>query len=105
LQDNGESRDWWDALKDELSGLVIVRRGNAPSTRPNEVVARIRAEIANGNIAEALTEINRLPLQTKAANWTARARSYVMARNALDRVETAALIEPMDDAPATPPAN
>lgn len=105
LQDNGETRDWWDALKDELSGLVIVRRGNAPSTRPNEVVARIRAEIANGNIAEALTEINRLPLQTKAANWTARARSYVMARNALDRVETAALIEPMDDAPATPPAN
>ena len=55
--------------------------------------------------SEALTEINRLPLQTKAANWTARARSYVMARNALDRVETAALIEPMDDAPATPPAN
>lgn len=105
LQGNGETRDWWDAFKEEMSGLVIVRHGNEPSTRPDEVIARIRAEIANGNIAEALTEINRLPLRTKAANWIARARSYVMARNALDRVETAALIEPMDETPPAPPAD
>ena len=42
----------------------------------------------------ALAEILRLPDHTAANSWIVAARRYLAGRGALDRVETAALLEP-----------
>jgi len=97
LQGDGAKRGMWDNFKHELSALIIIRRGNEPSSRPDEVVERVRGQIADGDINQALIEINRLPERGQALNWITAARHYVQAHNALDRIETAALIDPMGD--------
>jgi hypothetical protein len=50
-----------------------------------------------------------LPARDNAADWIAKARRYILARQALDTIETAALVEPrapqvvVRPAPAAPP--
>lgn len=96
------NENWWDKLKRGMADLIIIRRGAAPSNRPQEILDRVRGQIANGEIDQALIEMTRLPQHAKAKSWISQARGYVMARNALDRIETAALIDPLGDNP--PPA-
>lgn len=42
----------------------------------------------------ALAEVARMPARDAAARWIDSARRYVAARNALDAIETAALLTP-----------
>jgi hypothetical protein len=47
-----------------------------------------------------LVEVLRLPGRANAAPWIEKARRYVAARQALDTIETAALLEPVPTGPA-----
>lgn len=95
----GENEGWWEGFRRELAGLVVVRRSNTPSPAPSDRLARAKALLAAGQVDDALAEVARLPGRDAAARWIAGARRYVLARGALDRIETAALLQPQ----AAPP--
>jgi len=94
LVGGGPDQSWWDAFKAELAGMIIVRKEGTPSPLPAERIRRARRSLDSGQVTVALAEVVRLPARNNAADWIAKARRYVLARQALDAIETAALIEP-----------
>lgn len=90
----GEGESWWQAFRREMSELVIVRQEGTPSPAPRQRLERARQKLSAGQVDTALAEIVRLPGREAAAQWIRDARRYVAARNALDRIETIALMEP-----------
>jgi hypothetical protein len=90
----GRTQKWWGAFRAELGELVSIRRAGTPSTVPAERLRRAERALASGQVDVALAEVSRLPGRDEAAEWIANARRYVLARRALDAIETAALLEP-----------
>ena len=93
---------WWAATRAELGSLLVVRRADVVSTQPVDRLARATHALQQGQVDAAAAEVARLPGSAKAAGWLGLARRYTLARAALDRLETAALLKPR--APAPPPA-
>lgn len=85
---------WWEGFRRELAGLIVVRPTTAPPSAPVDRVARAQDDLAAGRVDAALLEIARLPGRKAAEGWIAEARRYVQARSALDRIESAALLQP-----------
>ena len=102
----GPQQGWWGAFRAELASLITVRREGSPSPEPSERLRRATRRLEAGQVDVALAEVLRLPGREHAADWIADARRYVLARRALDTVETAALLEPRavpaEPAPARP---
>ena len=94
LSGGGQGQGWWQAFKTEMAGLVTIRRENTPSTQPAERLRRAGQSLQSGDVEVALLEVLRLPGHERADKWIAEARRYVAARRALDRLESAALLEP-----------
>jgi len=102
LEAGAEDESWLDAVRREIGGLIVIRKAGVPSTAPVDRFARAQDALASGNVDKALAEIARLPARAAAADWIGAARRYVQARTALDRIESAALLEPAG--PAAKPA-
>jgi hypothetical protein len=97
----GEVREsWWQSFRQELAGLVVVRRAGEPSSQPADRVARAQRMVEAGQVDGALAEILRLPDHSAANAWIVAARRYLAGRGALDRIETAALLDPATTSPA-----
>lgn len=94
LSGGGQSQSWWAAFKTEMAGLVTIRRENTPSTQPAERLRRAGQSLEAGQVEVALLEVLRLPGHERADPWIANARRYVASHRALDRLESAALLEP-----------
>lgn len=94
LASQAPNEDWWDGFKREIAGLIVVRKANAPSPAPADRLARARRALEAGRVAEALAEVSRMPGRERATDWIAAARRYDAARDALDTIETAALLMP-----------
>lgn len=94
LTGSGPQQSWWGAFKSELGGLITVRREGTPSQIPAERLARATRWLEAGEVAPALAEVLRMPGRDHAEDWVMKARRYVIARQALDTIETAALLEP-----------
>jgi hypothetical protein len=91
----GEAKaSWWQSARQELANLVVVRRAGEPSTQPADRVARAERMLEAGQVDGALAEIVRLPDHSAANGWIIAARRYLAGRGALDRIETAALLDP-----------
>lgn len=103
LAATGPNRSWWEALKRELGSLITVRREGTQSTMPSERLRRARAHMSAGEVGLALVEVLRMPGREEARDWVQKARRYVAARAALDTIETAALLDPVN--PPQAPAN
>lgn len=103
LVEGSPKQSWWSAFKQEFSDLVTIRRSESPSPMPSERLARAQQRLESGQVSIALTELNRLPGRDKAATWFAAARRYIGARDALDRLETAALLEQRQQAAESTP--
>ncbi|SFS11980.1 hypothetical protein [Sphingomonas jatrophae] len=99
----GPRAGWWQAVRREIAGLVVLRRATAPSMQPADRLDRAQAAVEAGHVDRALAEVARLPGRDAAAGWIASARRYVSARQALDLIEAAALNAPRPD--VTPPAS
>jgi len=97
-------QSWWGAFRAELGGLITVRRKGTPSPEPRERLRRAEQWMEAGEVRTALTEVLRLPGYGHAGDWIAKARRYVVAHQALDAIETAALVEPRAAQIAAPPA-
>src|SRR5688500_1207312 len=94
LSGGGQGQSWWAAFRTEMAGLVTIRRENTPSTQPAERLRRAGQSLEAGQVEVALLEVLRLPGHERADKWIADARRYVAAHRALDRLESAALLEP-----------
>lgn len=86
--------NWWQTARRELSELFVLREEGTPSPAPTERLRRARDKLSAGQVDTALAEVLRLPNREAAQQWIADARRYIAARNALDRIETIALMEP-----------
>lgn len=102
---SGPEQNWWGAFRSELGSLITVRREGTPSQVPADRLARARRWLESGEVAPALAEVLRMPGHDHAEGWVARARRYVIARQALDAIETAALLEPRTQPQARPAAD
>ncbi|NIJ08144.1 hypothetical protein FHS31_001754 [Sphingomonas vulcanisoli] len=85
---------FWSGFKRAMGGLFVIRRADQPSMLPSDRQARAAHALDQGQVNIAMTEVARMPGSAKAADWMEKARRYVMARNALDRIEAAALLRP-----------
>src|SRR4051812_11015012 len=104
LTGGGPQQSWWQAFRTELGGLITIRREGTPSTLPDERLKRAQEALQRGQVDVAMVEVLRLPGRDKAQPWVEQARRYVAARQALDTLETTALMEPPPAAPAPPKA-
>ncbi|MCM8558039.1 MICOS complex subunit MIC60 [Sphingomicrobium sediminis] len=75
-----------------FGSLITVYDASQPNPRPRARYERALVDLRLGNVDSALAETMRLPGADAAADWVARARSYVATQNALDQVEAAALL-------------
>lgn len=100
----GPNADWWDGFKRELAGLIVIRREDTPTLTPDARVDRARASLNAGHVDRALAEIARLPARETADPWLRKARRYVAAHNALDLIETSALLTPARKLASAEPA-
>jgi hypothetical protein len=101
LAGNSPNESWWSGMTRSLSGLFIVRQANTPSTAPVERLARASNAITLGRVDQALAEVARLPNRDLAADWMAKAKRHVEAYRALDLLEAAAIMNPVET-PAPP---
>lgn len=90
-----DAGNWWTSFRRELAGLIVIRRADAISTAPVDRFTRAQDALAGGHVDGALLEVARLPGRKAAERWIGEARRYVQARIALDRIESAALLEPV----------
>ena len=84
----------WERVKAELGELFVLRRASAPSPRPERRLERASRLLDEGRVASARALVASLPNAERAEGWLRDARRYVAAREALDLIETAALLEP-----------
>jgi len=84
----------WQGFKEQLSTLFVVRKADQPSNIPADRLSRAEHALEQGQVDSAAAEVARLPGAGRANDWLGQARRYVLARNALDRIETEALLTP-----------
>ncbi len=83
----------WDKMKFEFSNLFVIRHDTAPSAVPANRLDRARLLLEAGKVDEAVAEVQRLPGAAGANDWINAARRYGTARQALDLIETTALLD------------
>ena len=83
-------------LTRELGELFVVRREDAPSPQPARRIERARLFLESGRADAAIAEVRNLPNAPAAADWIADATRYAAAQQALELLETAALLEPRE---------
>jgi hypothetical protein len=98
LTGGGPQQSFWQAFRSELGGLITIRKEGTPSTMPAERLRRAEQSLQTGAPEVALVEVMRLPGRENAKAWIDMARRYVSARQALDAIETAALMDPQAEA-------
>ena len=80
----------------EISGLFVIRRATTPSPEPQRRLERAQLFLENGRVDPAIAEVKNLPNAQEAADWIADAQRYAAARQALDMLETTAILEPRE---------
>lgn len=96
----GVGQGWVDSIRQALRTLVILRRAGTPSPLPADHLDRARRLLDLGQVDAARAEVLQLPGARDAGNWLGAAHRYVLARQALDVLETAALTGQAQPAPA-----
>src|SRR3546814_20358522 len=79
---------------DTLFPYTTLFRSDTPAPQPERRLERARMFLETGRIDAAIGEVRNLPGAAKAASWIADAERYRDVLEALDRVETAAVLEP-----------
>jgi hypothetical protein len=88
-------QDWsWDTLRSELSDLFVVRRESTPSPQPERRLERAKLFLQSGRVSPAVEEVRGLPGAQNASGWIALAERFASAQQALDLLETTAVLEP-----------
>lgn len=94
LAEASHGNSGWTKWRRELSNLFVVRRASTPSVDPRDRVQRARLMLTSGKVREAIAEVERMPGADDAQAWIDGATRYDRAQQALDVIETAAMLEP-----------
>lgn len=81
------------AFQRELSQLFVVRRQTTPSPQPQRRMERARWALEQGRFQAAIDEVRGMPGAAKAESWIADAERYKKAMEALEVIETAAVLD------------
>lgn len=84
----------WEQFRTEISQLFVVRRESTPSPQPRRRLDRARLFLLSGRVPAAVAEVRNLPGVANAGDWIRDAERYAAAQNALELIETAAVLEP-----------
>lgn len=93
LSDSSEEPSF-DRFRRELSELFIIRRESSPSPQPERRLERARYFLESGRVNAAIEEVKKLPGASRAKAWIRDAERYAAAQQALDLIETSAVLEP-----------
>lgn len=94
LMGSPPDQSWWTSFRQELGSLIVIRSADTPSTEPSQRLDRAKRSLQAGDVAAAIAEVQRMPGHDYAGDWVVKARRYALAHQALDLIETAALLEP-----------
>ena len=83
----------WTALQRELGQLFVFRRESTPSPQPQRRLERARWALEQGRYRAAIDEVKGMPGAAKAEAWIADAERYRKAMEALEVIETAAVLD------------
>jgi cell division protein FtsB len=83
-----------DAVRRELGSLFTIRREDTPSPQPDRRFNRAHRLLESGRVELAVQEVEKLPGAAEADAWIADARRYAAVQQALDQIESAAVLEP-----------
>ncbi|MEP3051039.1 MAG: hypothetical protein ABJP48_08035 [Erythrobacter sp.] len=84
----------WADIKREIGDLFVIRRESTPSSQPQRRLERARLFLESGRVDSAIAEVENLPGASRAENWIADATRFSLAMQALQTLETAAVVEP-----------
>lgn len=84
----------WTDLRRELGELFVIRRESTPSPQPERRLTRAKRFLESGRINSAIGEVRNMPGAAKAEAWIADAERYAAAMDALETIETAAVLDP-----------
>ncbi|MGH6746650.1 hypothetical protein EDF58_106263 [Novosphingobium sp. PhB57] len=94
LSESQSDESLWQKARRELSSLFVVRRESSTLLTPTARIDRARLMLSARRIANAISEVERLPNAQAAQTWTADARRYQDVQDALNLLETTAMLEP-----------
>jgi hypothetical protein len=83
----------WAAFKREMSELFVFRRENTPSPQPERRLERARWALEQGRYQNAIDEVKGMPGAAKADAWIKDAERYRKVMEALEVIETAAVLD------------
>ena len=92
LRESGEGPSW-GAFKRELRQLFVFRRESTPSPQPQRRLERARWALEQGRYQAAIDEVKGMPGAARAESWIADAERYKKAMDALEVIETAAVLD------------
>lgn len=84
----------WAQVRSEIAQLFVIRRESTPSPQPKRRLERARLFLKSGRVEAAVAEVRNLPGAVNAEGWIREAERYAAAQNALDLIETTAVLEP-----------
>ena len=82
-----------DLIRREISDLFVIRRESTPSPKPELRLERARIALEQGRYQNAIDEISGLPGAARAQGWIEDAERYRDAMQALEVIETAAVLD------------
>ncbi|MEL6237764.1 MAG: hypothetical protein AAFQ90_04130 [Pseudomonadota bacterium] len=83
----------WEAFTRELGELFVIRRKSTPSSQPERRLERARYALEQGRYRSAIEEVRGLPGAQRAEAWIADAERFAAAMEALENIETAAVLD------------
>lgn len=83
----------WNAFRRELSELFVFRRESTPSPQPERRMERARWALEQGRYRAAIDEVKGMPGAASADAWIKDAERYQKAMEALEVIETAAVLD------------
>ena len=86
----------FDSIGRGLGEMFIVRREDTPSPVPERRYARAQRFLESGRPSAAAAEVRNLPAASadEVKQWLADAERYSMGQEALEKLETSAILEP-----------
>ncbi|WP_298303788.1 hypothetical protein [uncultured Erythrobacter sp.] len=83
----------WARIRRELGELFVVRRESTPSPQPQLRLDRARSALEQGRYQNAIDEIKGMPGAAQAEAWIADAERFKAVMEALEVIETAAVLD------------
>jgi len=94
LSDTAETESFWSRAGRKVSSLFVIHRDSSALLTPSARIDRAKLMVTSRRIGKAIEEVQRLPNADAAQVWIADAQRLLAAQQALDLIETTAMLEP-----------